>query len=343
MQTTTIGSFPKAFLGLSGGDWFTDGTIAKTGPGCSQRDTEPDLLKATRDVIKLQEDLGFSVTTDGEVRRANYIHHLCRHIDGVSFGELTRQPVRDGAYVADLPTVFKPISCAGVAYAVEEWQAAQRFAESSEVKYTLPGPMTIADTTSWTRVYPTARAYAEALAPIIRQHVEALRDAGCRQIQIDEPVLCRQPQAALDWGLDLLRGCFGNQCGVNTLHACCGYPGTLDDEDYVKAEPGTYRRIGAKIDSITNIHQLSIEDAHCHNNLALLLPLFKNTTIVLGVVACARSRVEPVEEIVERVHEALRYIDRGSLILAPDCGLGMLPAQVLKAKLMNLHLAASSL
>ena len=52
---------------------------------------------------------------------------------------------------------------------------------------------------------------------------------------------------------------------------------------------------------------ISLEDAHRHNDLNLL-DRYKTTTIILGVVAIAKSRVEPVEEIRERLKAALEHI-----------------------------------
>jgi len=45
------------------------------------------------------------------------------------------------------------------------------------------------------------------------------------------------------------------------------------------------------------VDAVSIEDAHCHNDLSKLLPLFKNTKVILGVIKIATVKVETVEEI----------------------------------------------
>ena len=47
----------------------------------------------------------------------------------------------------------------------------------------------------------------------------------------------------------------------------------------------------------------------------------------------ARTKVETEEEVVGRVREALNFIPAERLILAPDCGLGMLPVNIIKQKL----------
>ena len=64
-----------------------------------------------------------------------------------------------------------------------------------------------------------------------------------------------------------------------------------------------------------------------------LLSLFQHTKVILGSVTVARTRLETEEEVVGRVKEALKFIPSERLILAPDCGLGMLPVDIIKQKL----------
>ena len=55
--------------------------------------------------------------------------------------------------------------------------------------------------------------------------------------------------------------------------------------------------------------------------------------VILGSVAVARTRVETEEEVVRKVREALKFIPASRLILAPDCGLGILPVNIIKQKM----------
>ena len=55
--------------------------------------------------------------------------------------------------------------------------------------------------------------------------------------------------------------------------------------------------------------------------------------VILGSVAVARTRVESPECVRARVTEALRHIEAERLILAPDCGLGMLSPDIIRQKL----------
>jgi 5-methyltetrahydropteroyltriglutamate--homocysteine methyltransferase len=72
------------------------------------------------------------------------------------------------------------------------------------------------------------------------------------------------------------------------------------------------------------------------------LDLFERSTVILGLIAIAKTRVEPIEEIRDRLDEALSHIDPERLVAAPDCGLGMLDLATAKSKLVNLTAAAKS-
>ena len=86
-----------------------------------------------------------------------------------------------------------------------------------------------------------------------------------------------------------------------------------------------------KIDSL-GFHEVSIENAEANNDLSLL-SLFKHTKVIMGAVTVARTEVETEEEVVSKVREALKFIPAERLILAPDCGLGMLPLNIIQQKL----------
>ena len=128
--------------------------------------------------------------------------------------------------------------------------------------------------------------------------------------------------------------------GVTRItHACCGYPNSLDEVDYPKADRGAYLELADALNDAP-IDQVSIEDAHAPNDLETLLPRFADTTIILGSVGIARSRIESVEEIEHRLREAVAIHGADRLIAAPDCGLGYLSRDQALAKLRNLSEAA---
>ncbi len=348
LLTTTIGAFPKPdYLCLP--DWFggpegpdsarPTGAWAEAMAGLGER-AEALLERAVREVVGAQVEAGIAIPTDGEVARENYIHYHCRHLEGIDFERLSEKSLRNDAYRAWLPTIRAPVR-AGAPFLVRDWRRAQACTERP-VKITLPGPMTIADTTVDCH-YGDRRALGADLAAALNREVRALAEAGCRHIQIDEPLFARRPEEALEYGFEHLEQAFhGCPREVERIvHMCCGYPDRLDNPDYPKADPGAYRRLAAAIEHAA-VDAVSIEDAHRPNDLALL-ERFASTTVILGVVAIAESRIEPVEAIRARLAAALGHIDRERLVAAPDCGLGLLGRDLAVAKLRNLCAAAAAL
>ena len=157
--------------------------------------------------------------------------------------------------------------------------------------------------------------------------------AGCKYVQVDESLFARQVADAKSFGFEMLQHCFHGVpkevCKI--VHICCSYPNFLDEEDYKKADPDSYDQLACEVDQL-NYDQISIEDAHCANNLKLL-KLFEKKTIIFGTIAIARSRLESMEEGTERIKVALEHIDRDRLVIAPDFGLGFLSEELAAAKL----------
>ena len=58
--------------------------------------------------------------------------------------------------------------------------------------------------------------------------------------------------------------------------------------------------------------------------------------MILGVIAVAKSEVEPVGTITDRLTSALEHIDADRLLAAPDCGLGLLNRELVRSKLSNM-------
>ena len=345
LQTTAIGAYPKPpYVRLP--DWFArpDGpdTAAPTKQWSQAMadlgdDAESILLQGVREAVGDQVEAGIDIPTDGEIPRENYIHYHCRHLRGVSFARLEEKTLRGGNYRTHLPTIVGPVR-AGAPFLPADYRRAQSCTDRA-VKITMPGPMTVADTTV-DRHYGDPKALGRDLAGALNREVLALADAGCRHIQIDEPLFARKPGEALDTGIELLERAF-HGCPrpvARTVHICCGYPDRLDSADYPKADPGAYFRLADALDE-AEIDAVSIEDAHRQNDLSLL-ERFGHTTVILGTVAIANSRVETTDEIAERLGDALGHIDAHRLIAAPDCGLALLGRDLARRKLANLCRAA---
>ena len=346
MLTTVIGAYPKPdYLKIT--DWFNakGGTDTATPTKFYEDeikkmgvDAEAIFDKAAKEVIKDQLDCGIDIITDGEIKRENYIHYHCRHLNGVDFNTLTEKVARTGNYKCWLPTITNKISAADP-FLVDEWKSNQSLS-NKPVKVTIPGPMTITDTISNTH-YTSDEEMGYDLAIAINTEIKRLVDAGCKYIQVDEPLFARKPDNALAFGIKNLEKCFEgiNQSNVEKItHICCGYPDKIDAENYPKAPLDSYKKIAKALDS-SKIDSVSLEDAHRYNDLSLLKN-YKNTKIIFGVIKIASSKIEKVEEIENRMKETLKFISKEQLIAAPDCGLGHLNRELAIKKLKIMSLAA---
>ncbi len=347
LLTTTIGAYPKPD-NVDVPDWFRCG-----GPGAGDptsaytdymreagREVRGRLDRATREVVLDQVEAGIDVPTDGEIRRDSYIYYHCRHIAGFDFETLVEKEMRVGAWTAKVPVIRGPVE-AGAPFLPDDWRAAQA-ATDRPVKMTVPGPLTITDSVA-DAYYGDEKAVGAALAEAINAEVRALAEAGCRWIQVDEPLFARWPEKTLAYGIENLERCFHGVSGsvIRTMHMCCGYPERVDQDNYMKADQTAYFTIADALENSASVDAVSIEDAHHHNDLALL-ERFTSIKVIFGAFAIARSRVESVDEIAGRLKAALGHIDADRLIAAPDCGLGMLNRETAVAKLTNLVAAARS-
>ena len=283
-----------------------------------------------------QRDVGIDIPTDGEAKRDHYVYYHCRHLGGIDFSKIKTKVFRNGTAVDDVPVITGKIT-AGRSFLDKDWREASRI--ERPVKITIPGPMTIVDSLVNEFYEDDAELYRDIIVAL-NQEIHSLAKAGCRYIQIDEPVFVRYPEMALKFGIHNIENCFHGVDVTRIVHMCCGYPRKVDQEDYSKADPSAYFTLADALeDSVMD--QVSLEDAHRHNELSLLTH-FKKTKVILGFVDVARSRVESVDEIKQRIDDVLQYIDSERLIVAPDCGMKLLDKKIAKNKLVNLVKAAKS-
>ena len=345
LQTTCIGAFPKPdWLPIR--DWFEidlgDDHYAEDVIGAWTADPEHDPVfrRATEAAVRLQLECGIDVPTDGEQRRENYVHYQCRFFSGFDFTNLERRVLRDGAYDCVVPAIRGDINPGGHPVLVRDFREAQAVSHAP-VKMTLPGPLTIIDSTANCHYRETSRL-AEDIADALNTEILALAANGCRFIQVDEPVFARHPRAALDYGVESLLRCLRGLPPEVTrvVHMCCGYPDRIDNPAYPKADHGVYGELVDALDG--HVEQISIEDAHCNNPLDLF-DRFRASAAIVGVVRIASSRIESVSEIRRRLEQILTRLPPERVVAAPDCGLGFLGHELALTKLRNMVKAARSL
>jgi 5-methyltetrahydropteroyltriglutamate--homocysteine methyltransferase len=122
--------------------------------------------------------------------------------------------------------------------------------------------------------------------------------------------------------------------GTTALHTCFGYA------HIVHNRPKGYPFLEPLAD--TTAQQISMESAQQNVDLGVLRSLGEKTLIV-GVIDLAdESAVESKELVVNRINNALRYVDAERLIVAPDCGMKYLSRETAFGKLRVLAEAAAA-
>jgi 5-methyltetrahydropteroyltriglutamate--homocysteine methyltransferase len=108
----------------------------------------PALAEAKRDAtllaLKLQEDSGIDIVSDGEQSRQHFVHGFLECVDGIDFSRRVEIGIRADRYKAMVPTVTSTLRLNARVHASEARLA--RAHTNRKLKFTLPGPMTIVDT-----------------------------------------------------------------------------------------------------------------------------------------------------------------------------------------------------
>src|SRR5947209_4580816 len=175
--TTIAGSLPKpAWLAEPNKLW-----PAWQGAGATLEDAKCD---ATLLALKLQEDCGIDIVTDGEQSRQHFVHGFLEFVDGIDFSRRVEMGIRADRYKAMVPTVTGALRLKGRVHATEARLA--RAHTKHKLKFTLPGPMTIVDTVA-DAYYRDRVKMAMAFGDLLKVEARALAADGIDVIQFDEP------------------------------------------------------------------------------------------------------------------------------------------------------------
>src|SRR3569623_1246768 len=101
-------------------------------------------LDATLLMLKLQEDAGIDVVCDGEMSRQHFVHGFLEYVEGIDTQNKVEMGIRADRYKAMVPVVRGALTLKGRVHEAEARHA--RAHTKRQLKMTLPGPMTIADT-----------------------------------------------------------------------------------------------------------------------------------------------------------------------------------------------------
>jgi 5-methyltetrahydropteroyltriglutamate--homocysteine methyltransferase len=304
---------------------------------------------AARDAIRLQEEAGLDVITDGEVRRVAWAQ-TTRFLDAFAAtagrgalnwrGARSDQPSLPEERPAGYPAVVRRVGTAPrLGDMTDEYAFLARYART-RTKYTMPAPSY--HRRYWsaehsTGVYESAEEYLTEIRDFQRSVVTRLVKLGCDYIQLDAPnygSLCdpdtraamraagRDPDAELAFDAELDNSLFEGTSGVTTaLHVCRGNgPGGAWHS------AGGYSAISAGLFPKLAFSRLLLEyDSDRAGGFEPLADVRDGTVVVLGLLTTKSDQLESEGDVIARITEATGYKPLAQLALSTQCGFASVP------------------
>jgi 5-methyltetrahydropteroyltriglutamate--homocysteine methyltransferase len=292
---------------------------------------------AVDSALRLQEECGLDVVTDGELRRTFFTAVITDALEGIGLTDgATTTWHADGSDTTE--TIRLPVAVTGKlrlrrSLGVEEF-AYVRSRTSRVVKVTLPSPLMLAyfwapDVSRAAYRHPF-EMFADA-AQIVLDEARELAALGCEYIQIDAPELATlvdssqqayfadlgiEPARMLTEGVDLIDGCAAVPGVRFVMHLCRG-----NNRGRWLASGGYESIAEAVFGRAANFDGFALEyDSPRAGSLEALRHVPDGRSVVLGLVSTKSAAVERAEAIEERVREAMRHVPADRLALSTQCG-----------------------
>ena len=284
--------------------------------------------------IRMQEDAGIDVVTDGEQRRYAFFGHLVESFDGFDKEGGWAIPFRDEKgeeLIFKRPVVvgklrWRHSMCA------EDWTFLRAKARRPGKVTMLSAQQAAAyyDPEKSHDAYPTRDAYLADIVDVSRREIDELVRLGCTYVQIDAPQYAAlldpriragyrergsDPEQLIDRCIELDNAIIENHPGITfAIHICRG-----NNQSKFYAE-GDYEPI-SRIFERTLFNRFLLEyDDQRSGGFEPLRHLPEDRVAVLGLVTTKKPRLETDDELKRRIGEASRFVPLERLALSPQCG-----------------------
>jgi 5-methyltetrahydropteroyltriglutamate--homocysteine methyltransferase len=297
--------------------------------------------RAVDSAVKLQEEAGIAVVTDGEMRRLSFQSGLPDAVDG--FGDVPLDAYLWGEWHGEEAGDRATARPAGLG--VRQRLRRRRHIAAEDFTYlrgraaaipkvTLTSPSLYANLWSPEHsrdAYPTLDEFLQDVAALTRDEISELARLGCTYIQLDAPhyplmidpatraFYERQGWTAerfIDRGLELDNWVMDGHPDVTFgLHLCRGNQASR------WLVEGGYEPIAARVFRGVRAQRLLLEyDDERSGSFQPLQEVPEDKMVVLGLVTTKSPRPETVDELAGRIHAAARHIDLERLAISPQCG-----------------------
>jgi 5-methyltetrahydropteroyltriglutamate--homocysteine methyltransferase len=328
--TTVIGSYsvPRWYETLE--KQVEAGNLAKG-------DMEDAQYRATQAAILDQETAGIDIITGGEMHRRTNNRHAPPNAMLNFFWEkipgFSRETRPKPITVKD-PSVFHPAAiCTGpIDYGdlglVDEFQMVSEFAKK-EVKITMTGPHMLAKV-AWDEHYGDMGKMMQDLAKVMNRNFKELEKAGCKYIQIDEPLFAISDAPEVEEAVEAINLSTEGLKNVSVqVHICQGnyavgpeYDGQIGHRYF---DTGRYP---AELICKINCDALLIE----HDQTPKYEGLLGNKYLAVGAVDVQDFNVESAETIGERLTK-YSWLSPEQTLITSSCGMNHLPRHIAFGKL----------
>ena len=291
---------------------------------------------AIRTVVKLQEDCGLQVVTDGEFRRVSYWEKFVRLTRGLVVKDAVFKFHDEHGHSSDFTA---PYVTAKVGRAepitLDEYRFIAPLTRATP-KVTMPAPSTM-HFYRFTQfgdpgIYAGAKEFFADLGKVYQAEIADLARAGCNYVQLDEvalAVLCDpaaqakvraaggNPDGLVDLYVEAISEAVkGRPAGmVVGVHMCRGnYKGMYLSE-------GGYASIAERLFNRAAVNHFLLEfDTPRAGDFTPLAMVPKTKGVVLGLVSSKAPQLEPIESLKRRAAEAGKHIDLAQCGISPQCG-----------------------
>jgi 5-methyltetrahydropteroyltriglutamate--homocysteine methyltransferase len=326
LPTTVVGSYPQP-------DWLVNREmLSKSVPRVRMniwRVPEPWLEQAQDDAtivaIRDMERAGIDIITDGEIRRESYSNRFATALEGIDIDKPGQVKARSGNETP-VPRVVSKIRRKGPVEVRD--MRFLRANTSHPAKITLPGPFTMSQQ-AINEFYKDADEMVMDYAVAVNQEAKDLVAAGADIIQLDEPWLRQDPDAAKRIAVKAINRALEGIKVPTIVHLCFGYAALVPGE----TKPVGYSFLPQLAD--TTAEQISIEAAQPKLDLGVLKEL-SGKKVLLGVLDLADKQAETPQVVAERIRAGLKHVAADKLVPAPDCGMKYMPRELAFAKLKAL-------
>ena len=331
LRTSVIGSY-------SFPSWleFASNNLGSFGPHDLAEVQDDAVITALHDQISA----GLDVITDGEQTRLDFNLSFYGYLDGIELESAS--PRRFGPPAHDQRgkhQVIGEITAPRGLGVVEEYKRLVRlqrpFPDSPPVtlKASVPGPYTMSGRLLPNADYPDRIALTESLLPIVRRELEALVEAGCQEISVDEPSMsCYAYKEDTKRFVDIFNRTVESVVGRTRLctHLCFG--------NY-KGHAVGFRRIAPMFPDFLDFKcdEMHVEMASREfAEIELISQIAARMDVAVGIVDVKSYYIETPEDIANRVRLCLKHAPADRLVFAPDCGLSQTARWAAKRKLANM-------